>query len=131
MLSRKRGDVSRSFRTSDLTTVNNSASSHDAVKWERCGKHLHCGRLRFVVRHIDTTADHPSVPLDYSDPSVGDASIYMVKYPATVAKRHRLGTLFINPGGPGGSGSDMAHQSAADLSVLTGGRYDIVRYLVL
>lgn len=69
-----------------------------------------------------------SVPLDYSDAAAGEASIYLIKYPATVSKKH--GTLFVNPGGPGGSGSAMVHTGGASLSALTGGRYDIVSHLM-
>jgi hypothetical protein len=50
----------------------------------------------------------------------------MVKYAATLSRANRLGTLFVNPGGPGGSGSAMVHTAGSSLSALTGGRYDIV-----
>lgn len=39
------------------------------------------------------------VPLDWADQSVGKAKLAVARYKAT--KQPKLGTLFINPGGPG------------------------------
>ena len=47
------------------------------------------------------------VPIDYNGPNRGAISIAMVRLPAT-DPAHRIGSLFINPGGPGGSGVDFA-----------------------
>ena len=44
------------------------------------------------------------VPLDYSQPGGQTIEIAMKKHPATGSARQ--GTLFMNPGGPGGSGVD-------------------------
>lgn len=43
-----------------------------------------------------------SVPLDYFDPSVGVAKVALARLNATSGNRR--GSVFINPGGPGGSG---------------------------
>ncbi|ORY25454.1 hypothetical protein BCR39DRAFT_544153 [Naematelia encephala] len=80
------------------------------IKWEACGDNLYNSRL--------------DVPLDYDDPSIGTASLYLVKYAYTSQKR--LGTIFINPGGPGSSGSRYIWATAKAHNVLTGGDYDIV-----
>ena len=47
------------------------------------------------------------VPLDYDAPNGATISIAIVRLPATDPSR-RLGSLFLNPGGPGGSGVDYA-----------------------
>lgn len=47
------------------------------------------------------------VPLDYDGPDGGTISIAVVRLPAS-DPAHRIGSLFINPGGPGGSGFDFA-----------------------
>ena len=47
------------------------------------------------------------VPLDYNDPGVAAISIAMVRLPAGDPSQ-RIGSLFLNPGGPGGSGVDIA-----------------------
>ncbi|PYP99510.1 MAG: alpha/beta hydrolase, partial [Acidobacteria bacterium] len=47
------------------------------------------------------------VPLDYDGPADAAISIAMVRLPASDPAR-RIGSLFINPGGPGGSGVEFA-----------------------
>jgi len=45
------------------------------------------------------------VPLDYDQPNGSTISLAVVRLPAT-DPAHRIGSLFLNPGGPGGSGVD-------------------------
>jgi pimeloyl-ACP methyl ester carboxylesterase len=45
------------------------------------------------------------VPLDYDEPNGATISLAVVRLPAT-DPAHRIGSLFLNPGGPGGSGVD-------------------------
>ncbi len=47
------------------------------------------------------------VPLDYDDPGGTKIAIALVRLPATDVE-NRIGSLFLNPGGPGGSGVDFA-----------------------
>ena len=47
------------------------------------------------------------VPLDYSNPGKAAISIAMIRLPASNPEE-RIGSLFLNPGGPGGSGFDFA-----------------------
>ncbi|KAG8916714.1 hypothetical protein FRC02_003627 [Tulasnella sp. 418] len=65
-----------------------------------------------------------AVPLDYANPSAGSARLAVIRYKATATPR--LGTLFLNPGGPGGSGVQLVELSGRTFSNLTGGHYDIV-----
>ncbi|KAJ7441618.1 hypothetical protein B0H11DRAFT_2095722 [Mycena galericulata] len=53
------------------------------------------------------------VPKDYFDPSAGTASIAIARFKAT--KFPKKGTVFMNPGGPGGSGTFLASQEFANL----------------
>jgi len=50
------------------------------------------------------------VPLDWSDPTGKTIEIAIARHRATGS---RLGSLLVNPGGPGGSGYDFVAQSAA------------------
>jgi hypothetical protein len=43
------------------------------------------------------------VPLDYTDPAAGTIGLALIRLPAEPGGQ-RLGSLFVNPGGPGGSG---------------------------
>ncbi|KAJ7484005.1 hypothetical protein B0H11DRAFT_1196196 [Mycena galericulata] len=53
------------------------------------------------------------VPKDYFDSSAGTASIAIARFKAT--KLPRKGTVFMNPGGPGGSGTRLATPEFANL----------------
>lgn len=53
------------------------------------------------------------VPLDYRDPEGKTASIALLKAPA---RGELIGSLVLNPGGPGGAGMGMAALAAGPLS---------------
>jgi pimeloyl-ACP methyl ester carboxylesterase len=76
------------------------------VKWSDCGSGLQCGSV--------------TVPLDYSHPQGTTISIAVERHPAEVPSQ-RIGSLVINPGGPGGSGIDDLPN---ELGVLTSGLLD-------
>ena len=82
------------------------------VRWTPCGN-LQCGSV--------------AAPLDYAVPEGAAVQIAVARHPAEVPAE-RLGSLVINPGGPGGSGIDDLPN---ELSVLTPGvldRFDIVSF---
>jgi pimeloyl-ACP methyl ester carboxylesterase len=67
-----------------------------------------------------------SVPLDYDDPRRAKTTLALAKYPATGEK---IGTVFVNPGGPGGSGVGMVLSGfGAALAELLGGRFDVIGF---
>ncbi|KAF8608854.1 alpha/beta-hydrolase [Ceratobasidium sp. AG-I] len=69
------------------------------------------------------------VPRDHTNPSNNDTvSIFMRKLPANVTAEHRLGSIFFNPGGPGGSGAGELPLFGDLLSTIVEGRYDIVGF---
>ncbi len=67
------------------------------------------------------------VPVDYANPQGDTIELALVKVPARKGGK-RLGSLVVNPGGPGGSGVDYAR--AADFIVGKGVRdaYDVVGF---
>jgi pimeloyl-ACP methyl ester carboxylesterase len=69
------------------------------------------------------------VPLDYDDPRSGRISLALIRLPASGEAGERIGSLFVNPGGPGGSGFDLvlfAGQSLFPAEI--GERFDIVGF---
>ncbi len=52
-----------------------------------------------------------SVPLDYLNVSAGVAKIALGRYKATAS--NRKGSVFLNPGGPGGAGKSLATMAGA------------------
>ncbi len=70
------------------------------LQWKACDHGYFCAKLK--------------VPLDYRDPNGPTISIAMVKQPAT-DPAHRIGSIFLNPGGPGGSGIDFVVGAGKEL----------------
>src|SRR5262245_18548775 len=65
------------------------------------------------------------VPLDYDRPDGRNISLFLAKSPAT-DQGHKLGSLFINFGGPGGTAADIFAFFGADLFPALNERYDII-----
>lgn len=65
-------------------------------------------------------------PKDYGRPRAGTVSVAITRIKAQDSAR-RLGSLFVNPGGPGGSGVDYV-QNAPGLFESLNQRYDIVGF---
>ncbi|KAG9107874.1 hypothetical protein FRC07_008567 [Ceratobasidium sp. 392] len=90
------------------------AERSQAIDFRRCGDEnaFECGRFE--------------VPLDYQNSTAGKASLAVVRLAAT--QQPRLGTLFVNPGGPGGSGVDFMFGAGREIMQAAGGQYDVVSW---
>lgn len=75
-----------------------------------------CGRFRCA---------RVPAPLDYDAPDGATVSLAVLKVPARKPSR-RLGTLFVNPGGPGGSATEFATYAGQFLGSTVRNRFDIV-----
>jgi pimeloyl-ACP methyl ester carboxylesterase len=64
-------------------------------------------------------------PLDYNAPGGRTVSLFVAKSPATDTA-HRIGSLFINFGGPGASGADIVEAGGAGVFPTLNARFDIV-----
>jgi len=80
------------------------------LAWSDCGPNQ-CARL--------------TVPIDYSHPHGETLQLALLRVPATSPAR-RIGSLVVNPGGPGGSGVDYV--SAAVFTKQVSAVYDIVGF---
>ncbi|MEV6596137.1 alpha/beta hydrolase [Actinoplanes sp. NPDC051346] len=67
------------------------------------------------------------LPLDYDDPSGPTVEIALLRVKAR-KPQSRIGSLFVNPGGPGGSGTAMAAAAPMFLSDSVLDRFDIVGF---
>jgi len=84
---------------------------NERVKWQPCGD-------KFFCTSIDAPLDHHNS----SDPrTVSIAVVKMVANPPP--GKERLGSIYINPGGPGGSGSRFAYDAGPAFQVLSGAQY--------
>jgi pimeloyl-ACP methyl ester carboxylesterase len=68
-----------------------------------------------------------TVPLDYSKPDGETITVKVLRVPAT-RKNSRLGSLVVNPGGPGGSGVEYAQAADFIVGKPVRQRYDIVGF---
>ena len=66
------------------------------------------------------------VPLDYKKPGGKTITISMLKVPAKSGKP--MGTLFLNPGGPGSSGTGFASAASWIFSLEIRDKYDVVGF---
>jgi pimeloyl-ACP methyl ester carboxylesterase len=65
------------------------------------------------------------VPLDWARPHGPQISVGVARHAAT-DPAHRVGSLFVNPGGPGGSGTQIAEFADLVFSAQLNSRFDIV-----
>ena len=80
--------------TTDPGTTDATTPNGDAFEWEE-----------FDSDGVVQTG-HLEVPIDYDDPAQGTFDLYVARHLADPAKR--IGSLLVNPGGPGFGGSDFA-----------------------
>ncbi|KAH8554996.1 alpha/beta hydrolase fold-domain-containing protein [Umbelopsis sp. PMI_123] len=80
--------------------------------WKKCYDKYECSTL--------------SVPIDYSDSHSGKFDLALIRLKGT--QDESKGPLFINPGGPGGSGVDMVRRAGDILSKSIDGYYDIIGF---
>ncbi|MGL5864277.1 MAG: alpha/beta fold hydrolase [Dermatophilaceae bacterium] len=67
------------------------------------------------------------VPTDYDQPDAGTTTIALAKLPATDPNA-RIGSVLLNPGGPGGSGVEAITTWAADFPASVRSRFDLVGF---
>ncbi len=70
---------------------------------------------------------HLEVPIDYKDPTKGSFDLYVARHKATNPSK-RIGSLLVNPGGPGFGGSDFAVYADRNYSPQLLERFDIVAW---
>ena len=91
-------------------TASNDTS---ALNWKPCNGNFQCATLQ--------------VPIDYSDASLGTFDIAVLRY-RDPNQHDRIGSLVINPGGPGVSGIEYALNAEYILNPEILERYDIVGF---
>ncbi|MBN6056992.1 alpha/beta fold hydrolase, partial [Nonomuraea sp. RK-328] len=86
-----------------------------AISWTPCAEDptAECGTL--------------TVPVDWDDPGRGSIDLALARRKATGPER-RIGSLVVNPGGPGVSGVDFALRAGDYLGKELTGRFDVVGF---
>ncbi|MGL4174360.1 MAG: alpha/beta hydrolase [Actinomycetota bacterium] len=83
------------------------------LQWSGCGGDFQCAKL--------------TVPIDYAEPAGATIQLALIRLPAGQGD-DRLGSLLMNPGGPGGSGVEYARSARAVISRPVRDAYDIVGF---
>ncbi|CAB4701042.1 unannotated protein [freshwater metagenome] len=91
-------------------TASNDASQ---LTWTTCYESFQCATLK--------------APIDYNDSSVGSFDIAVIRYRDS-SQHDRLGSIVVNPGGPGVSGIDFARNAEYIINPDVLARYDIVGF---
>jgi pimeloyl-ACP methyl ester carboxylesterase len=81
------------------------------INWAACGSQLECASV--------------PVPLDWAHPGGPRIDLAVARHLASRPEQ-RVGSLFVNPGGPGDSGVAYVAERGEALDAMTGGRFDIV-----
>lgn len=90
-----------------------SAPAVPFLSWHACGGGFECATV--------------PVPLDYDHPRGPAIDIAAIRHPAT-DPAHRLGSLFFNPGGPGGSGTQTLRLYYGLFPPQLAARFDLVSF---
>ncbi len=83
------------------------------LRWSPCHHGFQCTRLL--------------VPFDYQRPAWRRFSLPVIRLPAT-DPHARIGSLLVNPGGPGGSGIQYALGARTQISAAVRARFDVVGF---
>ena len=66
-----------------------------------------------------------SVPFNYADPSIGSFTLFLTRKPAA-DQANKIGSMLVNPGGPGFGGSSVAENAELYFSSELLDRFDII-----
>ncbi|MDL4773986.1 MULTISPECIES: alpha/beta hydrolase [Thermomonosporaceae] len=105
-------------RTQQQAASSDAKSGMDAFyqqkpTWKDCGDGFQCTAVE--------------VPLDYAKPNGSRLKLSLIRLPASDPSK-RVGSLFTNPGGPGGSGVGFARSVARTFGADLRRRFDIVGF---
>lgn len=102
---------------SGASSTGSAAPAVPTLEWQACGED-------FPGLQCSTAV----VPLDHDEPDGETTELALARRPATDVD-NRIGTVFVNPGGPGGSGVDMVLFGFGEfLGDGLEGRFDVVGF---
>jgi pimeloyl-ACP methyl ester carboxylesterase len=109
--------LSATAQTSSPTNDPFPAPEIPVLAWQPCA----------ATRQSGFECATAQVPLDYKDPDGAAIHIAVIKHPATDPPR-RIGSLFFNPGGPGGAGTEDLPNWFSHFPVDLRARFDIISF---
>jgi len=99
----------------------------DNISWEDCTDNVVDAVGGELERSLRFECGTTRVPKDYDNPTEGDYELFLLRGVST-EQTDRIGSLLVNPGGPGASGVDTAIGLALTLPEEILARFDIVGF---
>lgn len=88
-------------------------SATSAIAWTGCGDGLECATV--------------PVPMDWGAPDGEQIELAVARHPASRPEQ-RIGTIFMNPGGPGDTGVGLLRGGGDEFDLWGGGRFDLISW---
>ena len=101
------------YKSTHPTFKSLSDYQRQVLHWSSCYDAFECSSIK--------------VPINYSDMTTGSFALEVLRHRATDTN-NRIGSLVVNPGGPGASGFDYAYNAESIVSAAVLERYDIVGF---
>lgn len=103
--------------TAPAVSADEPSAAVPTLEWHPCGDDFPGAECAIAT-----------VPMDYGRPNRATTTIALARVPAT-DQEHKIGTVFVNPGGPGGSGVALVlFGFGQSLEAGLDGRFDIVGF---
>jgi pimeloyl-ACP methyl ester carboxylesterase len=111
--------------TSSADAAPTAKAAPDPVAWEQCP----ASELNGVPENEKPlySCAHYAVPLDHAHPKLGTIDLALMRRAAN-DQAHRVGSLFLNPGGPGGSGFGMPKSGRNIFEPQVLDRFDLIGF---
>ncbi len=104
----------------DQSSTSAAGTSEDGLSFGRCADQL----ASLAGLECATLA----VPVDPADADGETLDLAVARYPSTGTESERIGSLVLNPGGPGGSGVEYLTNSASMFPASLTDRFDLVSF---
>ncbi|MEU6233581.1 alpha/beta hydrolase [Kitasatospora sp. NPDC047058] len=95
------------------------------IAWAACPADPAAAKAKIDISGMQCGKLH--VPLDYANPGADALDLALIKLPAAKPEQ-RIGSLMVNPGGPGGSGVEMVKYGAKEYDGALHNRFDVIGF---
>jgi pimeloyl-ACP methyl ester carboxylesterase len=106
-----------------------SAAPVPPIDWTDCNQQIQplIAGQPGADRNLSFQCGRTEVPIDYDEPQGATLPLFLVRV-TMAGQTNRIGSLVVNPGGPGGSGADLAISMALSMPVEVLQRFDLVGF---
>ena len=110
------------------TSASPSATEPAAsIDFSDCSRQFQAAISSSKAKRMQFSCGKLAVPLDYDQPTGEKVDIFVVRVRSD-SQSQRIGSLLVNPGGPGGSGVNLAAGLVGALSTAVLDRFDLVGF---